>query len=221
MCSGRVDLSFILRAFSKGIDGVFIGGCHLGECNYMTHGNYHALNTVLLAKRLMEHIGLHPDRLRIQFMSGAEANLFAESVNDFVHTVKGLGPLEAASGLASVTRLVPYIKITLQEKLASRDAEFTPEEIAGLLHHVVSYYIDPERCQACMTCARRCPADAIISAKGHIHVIDQEKCIKCGACLAACPPRFASVRKIAGDVPPPLPEAQRTIVRRQGERGEG
>ena len=48
MCSGRVDMAFVLRAFSKGADGVFIGGCHLNECNYITHGNYHALNMVHL-----------------------------------------------------------------------------------------------------------------------------------------------------------------------------
>ena len=44
MCSGRVDLEFVLRAFSNGMDGVFVGGCRLNECNYITHGNYDALN---------------------------------------------------------------------------------------------------------------------------------------------------------------------------------
>ena len=56
MCSGRVDLSFVLRAFSKGMDGVFIGGCRLNECNYVTQGNYHALGMVLLCKKIMELI---------------------------------------------------------------------------------------------------------------------------------------------------------------------
>jgi F420-non-reducing hydrogenase iron-sulfur subunit len=52
MCSGRVDLAFVLRAFLNGADGVFIGGCHLGECNYVTNGNYDALaNTYICAKR--------------------------------------------------------------------------------------------------------------------------------------------------------------------------
>ena len=88
MCSGRVDMAFILRAFSNGIDGVFIGGCHLGECSYITHGNYHALNMVLLFKKIMEHIGLNPERLRIKFMSGSESNVFVESVNSFVKKVK-------------------------------------------------------------------------------------------------------------------------------------
>jgi len=66
-----------------------------------------------------------------------------------------------------------------------------------------------------MTCARRCPAEAIISVKNQIHVIDQEKCIKCGTCFEACPPRFGSVKKISGEtVPPPIPEGERTIVRK-------
>ena len=88
MCSGRVDMAHVVRAFSKGIDGVFIGACHLNECNYTTHGNYEALNMVLLLKKIMERIGLDPQRLHIQFMSGAEANIFVESSNSFIKKIK-------------------------------------------------------------------------------------------------------------------------------------
>lgn len=231
MCSGRVDLSFVLRAFLNGMDGVFMGGCRLNECNYITHGNYHALNMVLLCRRILEHIGLNPDRLRLEFMSAGEGILFAEDVNDFVKQVKAIGPLGKAEGieanelkskLQEIMKLVPYIKLMKREKLASRlqnpeeyEKLFTLDEINELLSEVVSYYIDPDKCQACMTCARRCPADAIISAKKQIHVIDQEKCIKCGTCFEACPPRFGSIRKIYGEpVPPPIPEEARTIVKK-------
>jgi F420-non-reducing hydrogenase iron-sulfur subunit len=126
MCSGRVDLSFVLRAFSKGMDGVFIGGCRLNECNYVTQGNYHALGMVLLCKKIMELIGLSPERLRIQFMSGAEANVFVEDVNDFVKKVKELGPLGKSEGidaqglkfkLEAVTKLIPYIRLVERERL--------------------------------------------------------------------------------------------------------
>ena len=132
MCSGRVDLEFVLRAFSNGMDGVFIGGCRLNECNYITHGNYHALNMVLLCKRIMEHIGLNPERLRIEFMSSAEGILFAEVMNDFGKKVKELGPIgkgegidenELKSKLAEITKLVPYIKVMKNEKLGTRLAE--------------------------------------------------------------------------------------------------
>ena len=64
MCSGRVDLEFVLRAFSNGADGVFIGGCRLNECNYITHGNYDALGNVLLFKKIMEHIGSEPGKVK-------------------------------------------------------------------------------------------------------------------------------------------------------------
>ena len=231
MCSGRVDLEFVLRAFSKGMDGVFIGGCRLNECNYITHGNYDALNMVLLCKKIMEHIGLNPERLRIEFMTSGEGNLFTEVVDEFSKTVKNLGPLgkgeeidgdELKSKLEEVRRLVPYIKIEKRKKLASHienkeewEGFFTRDEIDTLLGEVVSYHIDPDKCQACMICFRRCPVEAIEGGKNKIHVIDQDKCIKCGTCYEVCPPRFGAVQVISGEpVPPPVPEEERTIVRK-------
>jgi Fe-S-cluster-containing hydrogenase component 2 len=123
-------------------------------------------------------------------------------------------------------RLVPYIKIVKKEKLASRlrhpgeyDRLFTKDEIDQLLSEVISYYIEPDKCQACMICARRCPVEAIMSAKNMIHVIDQAVCIKCGTCFEVCPSRFVAVTKIpGGPVPPPLPEDKRTIVRKSKEK---
>jgi coenzyme F420-reducing hydrogenase delta subunit/Fe-S-cluster-containing hydrogenase component 2 len=229
MCSGRVDLAHILRAYAKGADGVFIGGCRLGECNYITHGNYHALNLTWLGRKILEHIGLNPQRLRIELMSGGEGNRFVDVVNDFIESIKQLGPLGEAEGvdpsklgqsLSGVTRLVPYIKIEMHAKLTARledealyESHFTREEIERLFNEVVSYYIDPQKCQACMICSRRCPVDAIDGGKARIHVIDQARCIKCGTCLEACPSRFGAVTQIVGQsVPPPLPEEQRTVA---------
>lgn len=126
MCSGRIDMAHVFRAFLKGADGVFIGACHLNECNYITHGNYHALTMVSLARKVLGHIGLHPDRLRIDFMSGSESNLFVDGVNGFVRKVKELGPLGGGEGLDenevkfkldSVIRLIPYIRLVERERL--------------------------------------------------------------------------------------------------------
>jgi len=83
---------------------------------------------------------------------------------------------------------------------------------------LISYYIDPEKCQACMICLRQCPAGAISGGKNQIHVIDQEKCTKCGTCFEACPPRFGAVKKISGEpVPSPIPEEARMIARKSKE----
>jgi coenzyme F420-reducing hydrogenase delta subunit len=126
MCSGRVDLAFVLRAFSKGNDGVFIGGCHLNECHYITDGNYDALSMVLLCKKLMKHIGVNPERLRLESLSAGEGIRFAEVMNDFGKKLKELGSLGKGEGidknglkfkLEAVTKLIPYIKLVERARL--------------------------------------------------------------------------------------------------------
>ena len=78
---------------------------------------------------------------------------------------------------------------------------------------LINFYIDPEKCSACMICLRKCPADAIVGGKKKIHVIDQDKCTNCGTCLEVCPTRFDAVRRLSGEpVPPPIPEEERTLV---------
>jgi coenzyme F420-reducing hydrogenase delta subunit len=126
MCSGRVDLSFILRAFRKGADGVAIGGCWPGECHYVTEGNYDALGNVLLTKRLLSHLGIDPGRLRLEWISAAEGNRFAEVMSEFSAQTRQLGPLGESEGLDARTlhlkldaalELVPYLKLVEREKL--------------------------------------------------------------------------------------------------------
>lgn len=126
MCSGRVDLEFIFRAFLKGQDGVFIGGCRLDECNYTTHGNYDALSNVHIAKKIMECIGLNPERLRIEFMSGADGNLLAEVCDDFTEQINELGPPGQSEGfnkdllqfkLEAAIKLIPYLKLVERQRL--------------------------------------------------------------------------------------------------------
>jgi NADH-quinone oxidoreductase subunit F len=79
---------------------------------------------------------------------------------------------------------------------------------------LVSYYIEPSKCQACLICLRNCPAEAISGAKNQIHVIDQAKCTKCDTCFDVCPPRFGAVKKISGEpVPPPPLEEERVLQR--------
>ena len=189
-----------------------------------------------LCKKLLEHKGVNPERLQIEWISAAEGNRFAEIMNDFTEKLRELGPLgngegtgngELAAELESVAKLVPYIKLIKKEKLALRldkeedyDDLYTSDEVDTLFREVVSYHIDPEKCQACLICGRQCPVDGIAGGKNQIHVIDQESCIRCGTCYEACPTRFDAVQKIVGEpVPPPIPEEQRTVVRKGKKTG--
>ena len=84
---------------------------------------------------------------------------------------------------------------------------------------LIAYHIDPEKCQACMICLKKCPAEAVIGGKNRIHVINQEKCTKCGTCFEVCPSRFGAVKKISGEpVPSPLPEEERIMIRKSKEK---
>jgi coenzyme F420-reducing hydrogenase delta subunit len=126
MCTGRVDLSFLLRAFAKGADGVFVGGCWPGECHYITEGNYDALGNTLLCKRLLTHLGLRPDRLRLEWIAASEGSRFAEVTTDFVRQIRELGPVGSESerdqarvvqNLEAVGKVVPYLKLVERERL--------------------------------------------------------------------------------------------------------
>jgi len=153
MCTGRVDLGFILRAFSNGTDGVFIGGCWPGECHYLTEGNYFALSIVHLAKKLLKRIGVSPERLRLEWVSASEGSRYAEVMNDFAKKLKELGPLgkgegidekKLKSGLEAARFLVPYIRLVERERLRvphKSEKEwnefFTSEEMERLFQELI------------------------------------------------------------------------------------
>ncbi|MHC4663722.1 MAG: NADH-ubiquinone oxidoreductase-F iron-sulfur binding region domain-containing protein [Planctomycetota bacterium] len=84
---------------------------------------------------------------------------------------------------------------------------------------LTSYHIDPEKCQACLICLKKCTAGAVDGGKKKIHVIDQEKCTRCGVCFDVCPSKFGAVKKISGEpVPPPIPEEERAVIRKSKEQ---
>jgi F420-non-reducing hydrogenase iron-sulfur subunit len=93
MCSSRVDPQHILYAFKEGADGVFIGGCHPGDCHYV-EGNYKTLRRISLFKIMLQELGIDPRRLRLEWISAAEGKKYAESMDAFAEQVRALGPLQ-------------------------------------------------------------------------------------------------------------------------------
>lgn len=95
MCSGRVDPTFILKAFASGADGVLIGGCHPGDCHY-SEGNYKTLRRSIMLKKMLKDQGIDPGRIRLEWISASEGDKYARIVDEFVQTIKELGPLNLA-----------------------------------------------------------------------------------------------------------------------------
>ena len=92
-CSSRVNPQFVLRAFQKGADGVLVCGCHPGDCHYTT-GNYYTRRRFMLMKRLMEFMGVEPERFQVRWISGSEAAKFRDTVTEVTGLIEKLGPIE-------------------------------------------------------------------------------------------------------------------------------
>ncbi len=91
MCSSSVDPIYILKALLNGADGVLIGGCHPGDCHYVS-GNYKARRRITLVKQILKQFGIDEKRVNFKFISASEGNKFAETVSSMVDDLKELGP---------------------------------------------------------------------------------------------------------------------------------
>ncbi len=204
MCSGRVDPAHIFRAFATGLDAVFIGGCHLNDCHYVTHGNYDALAMVYVCKRLMEHVGLNPDRLRIEWVSAGEGIRFAHIMNEFVPEIEKLGPLGKGEGLddeelkrklEAVRKLVPYIKLVQSEKLRvpARTEEayhkfFASNEFDRLFNELIADKLVKSQMTALLREKPRSPREiseilglSPSEVSGHLHVSARDQDVRAAA----------------------------------------
>jgi len=91
MCSGRIEPTFILKAFREGADGVLLCGCHPGDCHYH-EGNYKCLRRYVLLRKYFKQIGIHEDRLRLEWISASEGKQFAELADEMTAALEKLGP---------------------------------------------------------------------------------------------------------------------------------
>jgi F420-non-reducing hydrogenase iron-sulfur subunit len=90
-CSGSIEAEYVVEALNKGADGVLVGGCHPGDCHYK-EGNHKAARRFRLLHRLLEDMGVEPERVKLEWISGSEGKRFAQVMNEFDATIRKLGP---------------------------------------------------------------------------------------------------------------------------------
>ena len=100
-CTGRIDFMMVLKAFTRGSDGVIISGCHPNDCHY-TSGNYHARRRWMVFRDLMNFVGIDLERVTFSWVSAAEGAKWAELVNEATSNVRALGPYKEIQQLAAV-----------------------------------------------------------------------------------------------------------------------
>jgi len=91
MCSGSVDMVYILHALVNGADGVIIGGCYPGECHYVS-GNLKTRRRVAVLKTILSTLGLDDDRVRVKWISAAQGYQFAATMREFTEDMRKKGP---------------------------------------------------------------------------------------------------------------------------------
>lgn len=91
MCSGSLDPVYVLKALLEGADGVLIGGCHPGDCHYMS-GNYKARRRVAILREILAQLGVDEDRVWLRWISASEGRLFADTVQEMVDALQAKGP---------------------------------------------------------------------------------------------------------------------------------
>ena len=91
MCSGAVDVSYVLKPLLDGADGVLIGGCHPGDCHYQ-EGNYKARRRIAILEESLKTMGIDPNRVWLRWISASEGGRFAETITEFTNKLKALGP---------------------------------------------------------------------------------------------------------------------------------
>ncbi len=91
LCSGRVTPGFVLKALKLGADGVLVSGCHFGDCHYI-FGNYRAVEQFDKTKALVKTLGFDEKRVRLEWVSAAEGQRWAEVINEFIEEITELGP---------------------------------------------------------------------------------------------------------------------------------
>ena len=96
MCSARIDPDFVLRALSKGADGVIGVRCHPADCHYIG-GNYRARRRIALLRLVLEQYGFDPRRLKLEWVSASEGEKFQSTMVSFIDTIKALGPTPVKS----------------------------------------------------------------------------------------------------------------------------
>ncbi len=131
MCTGRIEPSFILRAFEEGADGVLVGGCHEADCHYIS-GNLKARDRVESTRELLGLLGLGGERLRIKWINANEGEAFASEIADFTRELADLGPNPL--------------------KGRAEEAQLQPPPIAEIIART-----DADLCITCGKCTASCP----------------------------------------------------------------
>lgn len=85
-CSSRVDPAFIIKAIFEGANGVFVSGCHPGDCHFIK-GNYYTRRKMAALKEMFKAFSMD-GKVRLFWISAAEARRFIEKITNMYNELR-------------------------------------------------------------------------------------------------------------------------------------
>ncbi len=102
-----------MEAFRLGAAGVLIAACHLpSDCHYIS-GNARMKVRMDALTGMLQKLGLSPERFRVDYVSSAEGQKFADIVKDMNEQLKSLGKEKIQ---AENAKLKPFLERMLKQK---------------------------------------------------------------------------------------------------------
>ena len=99
MCSGTIDQVYLIKALLSGADAVLVGGCHPGDCHYVS-GNYKARRRIAMLKEIFKTLGLEEERIWARWISASEGQEFAKMMREITEATRKQGPSPLADSWA-------------------------------------------------------------------------------------------------------------------------
>ncbi|MBA4407154.1 NADH-quinone oxidoreductase subunit F [bacterium] len=142
-------------------------------------------------KRLLEII----ERIPVSYVHNGDKTNQLQRFKGIIH-LQRLADVIKDTSLCGLGQSAPnpvlsglkYFSEEYEEHLFKRKCE------AKVCKEILTYTIDPEFCNGCGLCLRKCPVNAIIGEKKQPHQIIEIKCTKCGMCFENC--RFEAINVI-------------------------
>ena len=91
-CTGRIEILHLLKAFENGADMVYVVGCEEDSCQYI-NGILRLKNRVAYLKKILEQIGIEPQRLEAFSICAGKGQDFVNIANEMLNKAKELGPI--------------------------------------------------------------------------------------------------------------------------------
>jgi F420-non-reducing hydrogenase iron-sulfur subunit len=85
-CSSRVDPAFVIKAIFEGAGGVFVAGCHPGDCHFIK-GNYYTRRKIAALKEMFNAFSIK-NKIRLFWVSASEARRFVDKVSKMYEEIK-------------------------------------------------------------------------------------------------------------------------------------